>query len=205
MSTNNLADVTELKNNYLGLRHGVSIANKKKLIVSRKVNGIKPEYALDTLGREQIVATAREALDAGTVNRDTLIFSSIMSRTAESAEIFRRVIGAAGVIYLPEMIERDFGDFELQSDEHYADVWEEDRKDPDHTRYGVESANSVQDRSTGVVRWIEGQVIGQDIVLSGHGDWLQILQTGFQKVSAARHRELPHFDNAALRPLTLAA
>ena len=75
--------------------------------------------------------------------------------------------------------ERNFGNLELGSDRHYANVWDQDRVDA-HSRYqGSESANQVMDRITSLVVECEQEFAGQDFLLVSHGDALQILQAAF--------------------------
>lgn len=200
MIANRLENVTELHNNYYAFRHGKSAPNKLGIVVSTLPNGLDPYYGLTPEGQQQVHdSAARSGL-----GQETLILSSTFSRGGQTTDILSRVLKAAAVSYTPLLRERDFGEFELGSDEAYAKVWEEDAKDPTHSRYGVEPANDVQARVTSLIVDLEAGFMGHDIVLVSHGDPLQILQTGFQKVSAARHREMPHLGTAELRPLTLA-
>jgi len=49
----------------------------------------------------------------------------------------------------------------------------------------------------------EGHLNGETCLLIAHGDILQILQTVFYGLPAARHRELPHLETAEVRLLEI--
>ncbi len=101
------------------------------------------------------------------------------------------------------MRERYFGDWEQKHNRHYQDVWDEDINDPNHKNNNVESTAEVLDRTTSLIKDLEEKYSGKKILLVSHGDALQILQTGFEKVSSSCHRSLPHLNVAEIRELTL--
>jgi broad specificity phosphatase PhoE len=103
--------------------------------------------------------------------------------------------------YVP--YQRWFGDWEKTGNANYQKVWDIDKSDPEHKEQNVESANDVQKRTTELVADIENEYSGKNILLVSHGDALQILQTGFKKVSPATHRELEHLQTAEIRKLDL--
>jgi glucosyl-3-phosphoglycerate phosphatase len=78
-------------------------------------------------------------------------------------------------------------------------VWAADEVSPDHREGHVESANAVLARVTAFIITLEQRYAGRDILLVSHGDTLQILQTGFWRMSPGRHRELPHIEPAEIR------
>ena len=122
-----------------------------------------------------------------------------------------------GVKYDTRLRERYFGQFNGQSDSHYHDVWNFDCIDPNHTKYDVESVNSVINRTTDLILDIENTLqsycdydnVDNDlkqcyqVILVAHGDVLQILQTAFLKVDGSTHRSLDHLETAAVRELFL--
>merc|ERR1712151_1322662 len=75
---------------------------------------------------------------------------------------------------------------------------EADEVDADHTKWNVESVNSVLSRTTQLVMDIENKLQKEKednrwtCILVAHGDVLQILQTGFNKIDGTQHRTLPH-------------
>ncbi|KAB2838961.1 histidine phosphatase family protein [bacterium] len=93
----------------------------------------------------------------------------------------------------------------------YQQVWEQDRKNPKHTKWGVESAADVQARASRVIADLERQsqaAGGKMFVLVAHGDTLKILQTAFQKQSPAEHcnkDSVVPIKTAEIREFTLAA
>jgi probable phosphoglycerate mutase len=67
----------------------------------------------------------------------------------------------------------------------------------------VESAEALQGRVTSFIAMLDEQFARQKILLVSHGDALQVLQTGFEKVAPSYHRELPHLNTAEIRELHL--
>jgi broad specificity phosphatase PhoE len=98
--------------------------------------------------------------------------------------------------------ERYFGRWDKTSNRNYEKVWADDKVDPNHTNYGVESAAHVQERTTALILLLEGDYSGKKILLASHGDALQILQTGFLGISPSLHRDIPHLNVAEIRELT---
>lgn len=196
---NHLKNHIELKNHYYVMRHGESKANVAKIIISTLENGVKEDYSLSELGREQ----ARIAAEKTHLGTSTIIFCSDFSRARETAEITARVIGAAAPQITPALRERHFGEFEEKSNVHYDDVWAHDANSADHTEYGVESVNDNLKRTTEFILGLEETYDGADILLVSHGDTLQILQTAFERVDAHKHRSLTHLETAEIRELIL--
>lgn len=196
---NHLQDHRELKNHYYVMRHGESKANVARIIISTLENGLKEDYALSELGREQARVSA-----AGTrLGPNTIIFCSDFSRARETAEIVASVIGTQSPYIVAALRERYFGSFEGKSSAHYADIWAHDAHTGDHAEYGVESVNDNLKRTTAFILELEDKYDGEDILLVSHGDTLQILQTAFERVDAHKHRSLTHLETAEIRELTL--
>jgi broad specificity phosphatase PhoE len=105
--------------------------------------------------------------------------------------------------------ERSFGTLDLLEDDvNYERVWAADDAAENASggllEEGVESVLSVQDRSTRfIVEELEEDHVDDLIVLVGHGDLLQILQTGFQQIDPRLHRTLPHMSQCEFRSLEL--
>lgn len=129
--------------------------------------------------------------------------------------------------FTPALRERSFGAaLNLGGDDQYEPVWTADAASEAGTgagtAAGVEPVQSVQDRATRFVASLEerhghGHGGGRDglgeggggggggdvCVLVGHGDLLQILQTGFERVDPRHHRSLPHLETCGARLLEL--
>jgi glucosyl-3-phosphoglycerate phosphatase len=196
---NNIKSVGILSNNYYAMRHGQSKANVEGIIVSHPENGVKDRYGLTDLGKEQV----RISAERSSLGTDTLIFCSDFSRAAQTANIVQKALNCAPPQPTILLRERFFGDLEMQDNANYQKVWDKDKQDPGHTEHGVESVNSVLDRATKLIAELEQTYKDKDILLISHGDCLQILQTGFQKVSSSAHRELEHLKTAEIRQLLL--
>lgn len=197
---NNLENVNHLRNRYFVMRHGQSKANLQEIIVSHPANGIRDEFALTDIGKEQARSAARQS----TLDADTVIFSSDFSRAKETAEIVQAALGAQPIRLTELLRERHFGNWEKKDHKHYQNVWDFDKNDADHEEAGVESVNSVLGRATKLIVELEETYNNKNILLVSHGDCLQILQTGFQKIDPSKHRTLTHLQTAEIRKMSLA-
>lgn len=197
---NHLSELPQLQNRYLGMRHSISAPNVRKIIVSRPENALRHEFGLTDDGRTLI---ERSPSVPKLILADTEIVTSDLSRARETAEIVAGMVGIERMLLTELLRERDFGELEFQSNERYRDVWELDEQDPDHHAFGVESANDVLRRSTALILDLERLFRGKTFLLVAHGDVLQILQTGFEKIPASRHRSLKHMENAEIREFVL--
>jgi len=235
--TNEIINLTELSGVYYGLRHGESVPSAEKRICSTMESGTDPKNGLTPKGREEVVASANEWVKAnrkkisGYIKQDKfVIVTSPFSRTKDTAQIFADVLtekfkgsiprqykkgGLSNVIVVDERLrERNFGKFEGlagNSSKIYDQVWALDAKNPSHTKWGVESTTSVQERASQVIADLEKQsqaAGGKMYVLVAHGDTLKILQTAFQKQSPSEHQNkdsVAPFKTAEIRQFSLAA
>lgn len=199
---NHLESLTRLKNNYFALRHGQSKANVAKIVLSDLEDGKKEEYTLTTEGEEQVKLSVKKAKESELLGSDTIIYASPFSRTRKTAEIAKEVLGVETDINFDDRLrERWFGDWEKTDHNAYQKIWEVDEKNPDHKERNVESTVEVLKRITSLIKDLEEEYSDKNILLVSHGDALQILQTGFQKVSSGLHRKLKHLETAEVRKL----
>ncbi|CAM6096240.1 unnamed protein product [Calypogeia fissa] len=175
-----------LHNQYWFLRHGRSIPNESGLIVSLLSNGVLPQHGLAPTGFVQAKLAGELLLKdfQGTgIPADNLkIYSSPFSRTKQTAEAVMEVLEEKGIHptikFVEDLRERYFGPpLELQSSEHYDEIWDIDFKDPMVGPEGGESAADVARRTANVIAAIDKDVQGCAILIVSHGDPLQILQT----------------------------
>ena len=184
------------------MRHGHSLANLEKIIVSHPENGIDG-YGLSDQGVAQ-VNNAGEA--CACLNDASMIVSSDFRRARESAEIMHRVIKCRTPINFDKRLrERYFGELELSADSNYAQVWRQDDLNSDNDLSGVESPNQVMKRVSALVAEHETIFSGATLLLVSHGDALQILQTAMSRQNASRHRSQQHINTAEIRELKLSA
>ena len=213
VNSNELLTVSSLNNDFIALRHGESVPSSEGRVCATLKTGIDPANKLTPKGREEVVTSTTEWISKNkkklnvVIQKDQLVIvTSPYSRTRETAEVFADVMtetfkaklpkkyrknGLRDVIVVEEDLrEREFGKFEGKtgSKEIYAKVWAEDDKNPEHTKWGVESTSSVQQRSSGVVKKLDDSSSGKLYVLVAHGDTLKILQTAFQKQSPSQHQ-----------------
>lgn len=107
------------------------------------------------------------------------------------------------VIIERRLRERWFGTYDGNSDDNYKEVWKDDADDPSHTNQGVESVDSVMNRTTKCVLDWDSKVSNHLIILVAHGDVLQICQTAFAMMDGSKHRTLEHLDTAKPRQMNL--
>jgi broad specificity phosphatase PhoE len=190
---------SHMRNSYSGMRHGQSKANVKNVIVSCIDHDDPVGFGLTGLGRRQALVAATGSGLSG----ETVICSSDFARAAQTARIVADALGVAEVVLAQALRERCFGDWEGTAAENYASVWAADKANPDHADKHVEPASAVLSRATAFIVTLEQRYSGRDILLVSHGDTLQILQTGFLRMNPGRHRDLPHFEPAEIRPFRL--
>ncbi|XP_024379093.1 uncharacterized protein [Physcomitrium patens] len=176
-----------LKNRYWVLRHGRSVPNEAGLIVSHLSNGVLPNYGLAPSGFLQAEAAGalflKELEMAGIPLDQVRIFASPFSRTLETAKVVADSMGVLmnakpTIKFLEELRERYFGPpLELQSHEHYPEIWAIDAIDPLVGPDGGESVADVAIRVSEAIMQMESEVQGCGVLVVSHGDTLQILQT----------------------------
>nr|ABK24043.1 unknown [Picea sitchensis] len=199
------------KNKYWVARHGRSIPNEKGLIVSSLANGVLPEYGLAAEGVLQAKAAAelflKEIRKEGIPFEKVRIYLSPFSRTRQTAEAFTSLLNLpfdSPQIKVTEALrERYFGPrLELQSHDHYTEIWALDERDPFAPPEGGESVADVASRLSTILAMTEAECegttidlkvyaaqqhlggipntlawFGYAILLVAHGDPLQIFQT----------------------------
>lgn len=183
-----------MHNSYFGLRHGQSLANLEHRIISAPEVGCQ-RYGLTELGRQQAAASV-----GGRVASDALFVSSDFLRAHQTAVLAASSLGAGEPSLEPALRERFFGEFEGQTADGYALVWQRDSQG-DHCWRGVESPLALTRRLAAVVEGLELNHQGRTIVLVSHGDPLRFLQLWFEGRPFTDHNRLPHFEPAELRRL----
>ncbi len=181
------------------LRHGQSEANVRGLIASSPAAAYEG-FGLTDVGRSQVRTSLLAALDAGILPRHCHVVSSPLRRARESAAIAADVLGTT-VRVDPRLAERGFGEFELASDAHYERVWSEDRVDPTHERWGVESIQSILDRMTALLRELHESDSTATFLLCTHGDVASVTLCATQGLSLSQHREVGALGNGEVRRL----
>jgi probable phosphoglycerate mutase len=174
--------MNQLKNTFVLLRHGESVANATGVIVSAAKNGVGG-YGLTEKGKGQAVAagqTLAAALSTSPTHPNTtststssttggggeLIFvTSDFARAAETAALVAAGVGKEGQVQVDiRLRERFFGELELGPDTRYQDVWAFDAASADHTNFGVEPVNAVRSRAAALVMELDLAHTGATIV-----------------------------------------
>lgn len=197
---NRLLNIDRLNNRYFAMRHGHSMANQQRIIVSHPDNG-RDNYGLSELGRDQVKTSLQWGHHLDT---DTVIVTSDFKRARETAAIAYEILAcSAPLSEEPRLRERNFGELELANDDSYSEIWHQDEIDPDSKARGVESVNQVMARVSSVVADYEELYSGATVLFISHGDALQILQTAFARLDASTHRQLDHLHTAEIRQLLM--
>ena len=181
------------------LRHGQSEANVLGLIASSPAAAYEG-YGLTDVGRAQVRTSLLAALEAGILPPTCHVVSSPLRRARESAAIAADVLGTT-VRVDPRLAERGFGEFELTSDDHYERVWSEDRTNPAHERWGVESTESILERVTTLLQELAASDSAGTFLLCTHGDVASVTLCATQGLSLSRHREVGPMGNGEVRKL----
>ncbi|MEM7417314.1 MAG: histidine phosphatase family protein [Gemmatimonadota bacterium] len=178
------------------LRHGRSEANAQGLIASSLATAGE-HFGLTDEGRMQVRSNVGRI--ASEIGRPVTILASPLLRTKETAEIAREVLGGE-VEAEPRLIERDFGELELEPDTRYEEVWRVDRSSPHHHTFGAEPPAAVLERVRAVaddaVRTRAGTVL-----LVTHGDVASILLSAARGAPLTRHREVGALATGELTPI----
>ncbi len=185
--------------NFFLLRHGQSEANVKGLIASSPA-AAGTAFGLTDTGRAQVHASLTSALATSILPQTCHVISSPLLRARESAEIAAEVLGTTVQID-PRLAERGFGELELLSDEHYAQVWSEDRSDPTHEKWGVESTAAILTRVSTLLRELQQSHGGGTFVLCTHGDVASVLLCAASGQALTQHRDVGAMANGEVRCL----
>ena len=186
-----------LRNIFLVLRHGHSVANQQGLIVSDPEVGID-DFGLSGRGNDEVRSIAEEEI--GQLRDVSRIYASDFLRSRQTAAIVSEVLGVP-VEYSPMLRERRFGDWEGTSNENYRRVWARDAEDASHSQWNVESVAAVAERMTDLVTEIEQRGGSEKYLLVSHGDPLQILIAAAEGIDLRLHREIDPLETAELRRL----
>jgi len=185
-----------LRNSYYIMRHGQSLGNIEKIIVSDPGNGLFG-YGLTPTGEKQ---AADSLNNFSKLDSQTIIYSSDFLRTTQTALIAAKILKPnSGICFTPHLRERFFGNFELTSSDNYGVVWSDDLKDQQNTKNQVETVDAVLNRIFLCLGEIEEIFDGRNILLVSHGDTLQILSAFFKGWLPNRHREVEHLGVAEIR------
>lgn len=176
------------------LRHGRSEANELGLIASTLATA-GDAYGLTAEGRAQVRRSVEAA--RASLAEPVSVISSPLLRARETAEIAAELCGAT--LHIDErLIERGFGELELQPDERYETVWALDRRNPSHRTSGVESVADVCTRLLDLIAELRKGPSGT-VLLVTHGDVASTLICASLGEPMSRHREVGGLETGQLR------
>jgi len=182
------------------LRHGRSLANEQRLIASKPANA-RDAFGLLPLGREQVRRSLEQAQETGLLKPPFRLISSPLLRARESIDVAAALLGVTSTVD-PGLSERDFGELELKPDDQYEQVWAQDRLDPTHRLWGVESVADVLTRAAPVVNPCLRPGDVETVILCTHGDVASILLCSSLGEPLGQHREVGALETGELRELT---
>ena len=196
---NHLAELTKLRNRYFIMRHGESLANVHKIIVSELQKGIAG-FELTEKGKNQVL----DSIKKNTVlDKHTIIYSSPFKRARQTAELANEFLGTQPIHITRKLRERFFGKWDLAPVSEYLKAWEHDCMNPGFEKDGVESVKSLLERTTSLIAELEKKYSSKKILIVSHGDPLQVLQTGFLNKNPSNHRRIEYLKCAEIRELRL--
>jgi probable phosphoglycerate mutase len=182
---------------YWILRHGHSEANAQGRVVSDPRNG-RDAYGLTDAGRRQVRKTLTEARDRELLTAPVSIVSSPFLRTVQSARLAAEILGVPEFTRDERLSERFFGALELGHDRVYPEVWEADRRNPNHTCWEVESVVAVQARLAALLADLDRSRPERTVLLVAHGDIASVLLCWAAARDLREHREVGPLETAAL-------
>ncbi len=181
------------------LRHGRSEANETGIVASQLINA-EAAYGLTETGREEVGGSVQEARDDLRKDLPLHILMSPFLRTRQTAGIAGKLLGVQAEKD-HRLCERDFGDYELLSDDHYQNVWDVDPTNPDGVPGRAESVYSVSARVCDLVLEVEKIPDIATCLLVTHCDVAMILSCAFQNLDPRHHRTLDPITTGEVRRL----
>ncbi len=172
-------------NKYIFVRHGEAESNIQHMVISWPER--KP-YHLTLKGRKQIEAAAKE------IKKDKvdLVFASDLTRTKESAEIFKKQLSLGTVLFDPRIREFDFGDFNGKPYEAYKGYYSSRHEKFLKQAPNGESFADLRARLFDFVRDLEKKYAGKTILVVTHEScvWmLQHIMQGWTSVEAVAEKD----------------
>lgn len=189
----------KLTKQWFVLRHGKSEANEAGIVASQLVTA-EAAYGLTESGRVEVENSVRVANDELLESSTLRILMSPFLRTLQTAEIARNLLGVQAEVD-HRLIERDFGDYELLSDEHYQEVWDVDPIHPENVPGRAESVYNVAARTCDLVLEVEEDPTIATCLLVTHCDVAMILSCAFQNLDPRHHRTLAPIKTGEVRRL----
>jgi broad specificity phosphatase PhoE len=189
----------QLTKRWFVLRHGRSEANEKGVVASQLINA-EAAYGLTDVGRAEVEKSVQDEVATLQDGSPLLILMSPFLRTRQTAEIAGEILGLQAETD-DRLVERDFGDYELLSDEHYDEVWDVDPKNPDAVPGRAETVYQVVKRVTDLVLEVEGNPDIRTCLLVTHCDVAMILSCAFQDADPRYHRSRDPIKTGELRRL----
>lgn len=185
-------------NSYFVLRHGESRANVRKVLQSSLEDGKRKSNGLTDKGKKQVEDSVQEILARGVLNDKTMIVASPFSRAVESAQVAKVILGVAGIVIEEDLRERFFGKLDGEKTVVYDNVWKMDKLNEVNKESGVESQDAVLVRMLKVIKKLEKNYQGENILLVSHGDPIDILRTFFNDQPLSKHSVNEKIKNAEI-------
>lgn len=194
-----------LRSRYFVMRHGESEANVFGVAVGDPQRGV-PGFGLTERGRGQAVEAARTfSKRYGPLLDEAEIVASDFRRTRETAEVLAQGLGDSIPIRLRVGLrERFFGELEGKEHTSMTALVQREGMEALISRYGGESAESVQLRVEKVLRDLEEERRHKTVILVSHADPIQLLMAACAGLDASEYERIVPLDCAEIAELFLA-
>jgi len=187
-----------LTNQYFGIRHGESTANKQDIIATDFE--FQKGVGLTSLGQKQIRQSVQQWMPP--LSSSTLLVSSDFDRTIESAKHCAAAleISETDITITNKIRDRHFGDLDGENMDRVPLIQAADEADINSELHNVESIPNVLKRMVSCIEELESQFQNQQILLISHADPLTLLDFAFQQLPLIKLYE-NKFNNAEIRAL----
>ncbi len=186
-------------------KHGYATCNERGVILSNPEEGVKECWGLTQLGHLATERCASDAVSKYHLDHRTVIITSPFCSATQTASIDNMMFAVTvPCITDPDLRQRGYGEAEGKNDTCLFNVWSDDKVDPSHTKWGVESVHAVWERMERCIkRWSAHFADDRPLLFITHDDPLQIAVAGFNDWPLNRHSDLPYAESGEIRPLKL--
>lgn len=197
--------VHQLRNTYLGVRHGHAESNQAQILMGCPVRG-REAYGLTELGRTQVQQTAPLLYDqlspqVHNGHEPLYLLCSPLLRARQTAELLQQDLSqrlpyAPALTVVEELCERGYGALEGAPVNEWSKVRDGDALDLTRGYAGGESLLSFWTRVHSLLERLERSSDGCTFVLVSHCDPLQVVHAILSRAHSGHYSEFPQLSNA---------
>ena len=174
------------------VRHGQDTDNATHILNGRR------NTELTDLGREQAYQVATKLKDKNI----SVIYSSPLKRTFETASIIAKELGINEVIKIDDLIEREFG---ILTGKPLSDITKYSKKNLliDGVTYflevdGAEDFPALLERGKKVLAEIQARSLDKNILIVTHGDISKMIRAAYNNWTWEQGLQTPYLDNTGI-------